>query len=102
MVCAYLLEYLPQALMQLQEGKGYQIISHIQCKFSHCSIYVRWILGHEGIQSNEVVDDTAKNAITEGSSHNIVLPALLHKIKTFFLLSPPIVLLCIRLKNQPL
>jgi hypothetical protein len=57
-------------------------ISSPHSEFSHCSIYVRWILGHEGIQSNEVVDDTAKKAITEGSSHNIVLPALLHKIKT--------------------
>lgn len=57
-------------------------ISRIKCRFPRCSISVRWIPGHEGVQGNEMADDTAKKAVIEGSSHNATLPPCFRRINT--------------------
>jgi ribonuclease HI len=51
-----------------------KLIACIHCKYPRCTIKVRWIPGHEGIQGNEVADDIAKTAASDGSSHDAILP----------------------------
>src|ERR1700733_10040780 len=42
-------------------------------------ITIQWITGHKGVEGNELADEQAKKAITEGSSNTSELPRILKK-----------------------
>jgi len=78
-----------QSLDSFKPGPGHYIadgflhtITRIRHKFPRSEIRVHWILGHEDVQGNEAVDETAKKAATDGSSHDAALPLQLRSRNT--------------------
>jgi ribonuclease HI len=78
-----------QSLDSFKPGPGYYIadgflhtITRIRHKFPRRKIRVHWIPGHEDVQGNKAVDETAKKATTDGSSHDAALPLQLRSRNT--------------------
>jgi ribonuclease HI len=78
-----------QALESFKPTPGHHLVDlfltriyRVRHKFPGCTIKVRWIPGHEGIQGNEAADEMAKKAASEGSSHDAILPAPFRSNKT--------------------
>jgi ribonuclease HI len=56
-----------------------EYIVALKKKHSRIWLEIKWVPGHQGVDSNEQADEQAKKAITEGSSEQRELPRYLRK-----------------------